>query len=63
MAEVRCPRPPGAPEGPPAPIYKILIIGDSNVGKTSLLNRYCDDNFQGSLIATVGECSCLLVNF
>jgi len=56
MDEIRCPpRQPGAADGPSVPLYKVLIIGDSNVGKTSLLNRYCDDNFQGSLIATVGE--------
>lgn len=54
MAEIQFP-PPGASRGPPTPIYKLLVIGDSNVGKTSLLNRYCDDNFQGSLISTVGK--------
>lgn len=55
MAEIQFP-PPGVSKGPAAPTYKVLIIGDSNVGKTSLLNRYCDDSFQGSLIATVGKC-------
>ncbi len=41
--------------------YKILIIGDSNVGKTSLLNRYTENSFQGSLISTVGKVSALEV--
>lgn len=52
--EIVLPDPDGKPKSN-APTYKILIIGDSNVGKTSLLNRYCDDSFQGALIATVGE--------
>lgn len=33
---------------------KILLLGDSATGKTSLLNRYSDDKFSSSFIATVG---------
>lgn len=56
-SEIVVPTPKGEPPLA-ASLYKILIIGDSSVGKTSLLNRYCDDSFQGVLIATVGEFSC-----
>ena len=34
--------------------YKILIIGDSNVGKTSILLQYTSDFFQELHIATIG---------
>lgn len=36
------------------PIYKIVFVGDQAVGKTSLIKRYCDDNFKMSHIGTVG---------
>ena len=36
-------------------IYKVLIIGDSNVGKTALLTRFCEGRFQSSFMSTVGE--------
>ena len=36
-------------------IYKILIIGDSNVGKTALLTRYVEGRFQSAFMSTVGE--------
>lgn len=34
--------------------YKVLIIGDTSVGKTALLNRFSDGSFHPSLVSTVG---------
>lgn len=33
---------------------KILMLGDSGVGKTSLVQRFCEDSFQGGLVGTMG---------
>lgn len=35
-------------------LFKILIIGDSNVGKSSLLIRFVEDKFTESYISTIG---------
>ena len=35
-------------------IYKILVIGDSNVGKTALLTRFVEGHFQSVFMSTVG---------
>ena len=35
-------------------IYKILLLGDSSVGKSCLLLRYCDATFQEVHLATIG---------
>lgn len=34
--------------------FKYLVIGDSGVGKTCILMRYCEDTFQSDLLSTVG---------
>jgi small GTP-binding protein len=34
--------------------FKYLVVGDSGVGKTSLLVRYCEDNFQADYLSTIG---------
>ena len=35
-------------------MFKLLIIGNSSVGKTSFLFRYADDSFDSSFVSTVG---------
>ena len=34
--------------------YKILILGDATVGKTSILLRYIDDKFDADSLSTLG---------
>ena len=35
-------------------LVKLLLIGDSGVGKSCLLMRYSDDSFTSSFITTIG---------
>ena len=35
-------------------VYKILLLGDSTVGKTCFLLRYCDKRFQEAHLSTIG---------
>ncbi|GCA63752.1 small GTPase superfamily protein, partial [Kipferlia bialata] len=35
-------------------LYKVLLIGNSSVGKTALLCAYCDGTFSSSYISTIG---------
>ena len=34
--------------------YKILLLGDSSVGKTCFLKRYIDNTFQDAYLSTIG---------
>ena len=38
----------------PVQTFKILIIGDSGVGKSSLMVRFVDDVFTAQYITTIG---------
>ncbi|XP_057204523.1 EF-hand calcium-binding domain-containing protein 4B isoform X1 [Triplophysa rosa] len=38
----------------PDRLFKIVLVGNSSVGKTSLLRRFCDDCFHPGTCATVG---------
>ncbi|CAN7980603.1 unnamed protein product [Ixodes pacificus] len=35
--------------------YKILVLGDSNVGKTCIVHRFCDERFYDTYISTIGS--------
>lgn len=35
-------------------IFKILLVGDSGIGKSSLMLRYHDDIFTESFLPTIG---------
>lgn len=37
------------------PTFKVVIVGDCSVGKTSLLKRYIEDTFQHGENATLGS--------
>jgi small GTP-binding protein len=36
------------------PLYKVMLIGDGNVGKTSLARQFCEHKFEESRILTIG---------
>jgi GTPase SAR1 family protein len=36
-------------------LFKILVIGDSGVGKSSILLRFTDDDFEEDQPCTIGE--------
>ena len=42
-------------------LLKLLLIGDSSVGKTCTLLKFTDDSFDSTFITTVGERSFTLV--
>jgi GTPase SAR1 family protein len=42
-------------------LLKLIIIGDSSVGKTCILLRFSEDNFPVSHMPTIGNNTTLLV--
>lgn len=40
-----------------AATYKVLVLGDSNVGKTCIVHRYCDERYYDTYISTIGKTS------
>ena len=36
-------------------IYKIAVVGDGGVGKTSMVLRYCENSFKDNYIMTIGS--------
>jgi small GTP-binding protein len=36
------------------PLLKVVVAGDGNVGKTSLIRQYCEGKFEASRVATIG---------
>ena len=45
-------------------LFKLLLIGDSGVGKTCLLVRFSDDAYNNTFISTIGVfCLNLLKRF
>ena len=41
-------------DGPTENLLKILVIGNTQVGKTTLLIRFCQDEFESIPLTTVG---------
>lgn len=36
-------------------LYKLLVIGDTGVGKSCMIVRYVDETFRATFITTIGE--------
>ena len=44
-------------------LFKLLLIGDSGVGKTCVLFRFSEDAFNSTFISTIGECRSVALSF
>lgn len=36
--------------------FKVVLLGESGVGKTSILNRFIKGIFTGNIVSTMGVC-------
>lgn len=43
-------------------LFKLLLIGDSGVGKTCILFRFSEDAFNSTFISTIGKLSVLYLS-
>ena len=41
-------------------LIKLILIGDSGVGKTCFLLKFAEENFTSSHISTIGKCGSLV---
>ena len=42
----------------PERVFKVVFVGDSGVGKSSFIHRFCHDAWKPSFTATIGNTSC-----
>ena len=35
-------------------LFKVVVVGESSVGKSSIILRYCDNFYTDSFISTIG---------
>ena len=35
-------------------LFKVILIGDANVGKSSLISQFCNEKFMDTVASTVG---------
>ena len=39
----------------PERVFKVVFVGDSGVGKSSFIHRFCHDSWKPSFTATIGK--------
>lgn len=39
----------------PERVFKVVFVGDSGVGKSSFIHRFCHDTWKPSFTATIGK--------
>ena len=49
-------------------LLKLVVVGNSGVGKSSLLSRYTEDHFDDKFVSTIGvgtfyNCTCYLRSY